>query len=47
MKLFIHRKNGSTDEVPLTLRIDTPIELEYYHHCGILHYVLRQLAQAP
>jgi aconitate hydratase len=28
------------------LRIDTPKELEYYQHGGILHYVLRQLAQA-
>ena len=32
---------------PLTLRIDTPIEVDYYEHGGILHYVLRQLlAQA-
>jgi aconitate hydratase len=29
--------------VPLTLRIDTPIEIEYYRHGGILQYVLRQL----
>ncbi len=47
VKLVIHRKDGRADEVPLTLRIDTPIELEYYRHGGILHYVLRQLAQAP
>jgi len=30
--------------VPLTLRIDTPIEVEYYRHGGILPYVLRQIA---
>ena len=28
------------------LRIDTPKELDYYQHGGILHYVLRQLAAA-
>jgi aconitate hydratase len=41
--LTIHRADGSTDEVPLTLRIDTPIEIDYYLHGGILPYVLRQL----
>ena len=28
-----------------TCRIDTPVEVDYYRHGGILHYVLRQLAQ--
>ncbi len=41
--LTIHRADDSTDEVPLTLRIDTPIEIDYYLHGGILPYVLRQL----
>jgi len=41
--LVIHRANGQTDQVPVTLRIDTPIEIEYYRHGGILPYVLRQL----
>jgi aconitate hydratase len=41
--LTIHRANGSSEEVPLTLRIDTPIEIDYYLHGGILPYVLRQL----
>jgi aconitate hydratase len=41
--LVIHRADGSTDEVLLTMRIDTPIEIEYYRHGGILPYVLRQL----
>jgi aconitate hydratase A / 2-methylisocitrate dehydratase len=39
----IHRADGSSQEVPLTLRIDTPIEIDYYLHGGILPYVLRQL----
>ncbi len=41
--LVIHRANGRTEEIPVTLRIDTPIEIEYYRHGGILQYVLRQL----
>jgi aconitate hydratase len=46
VKLVIHRANGTTDEVMLTARIDTPIEIEYYQHGGILPYVLRQLIAA-
>ena len=41
--LVIRRANGETEEVPLTLRIDTPIEIDYYQHGGILPYVLRRL----
>jgi len=41
--LVIHRANGQTESVPVILRIDTPIEIEYYRHGGILPYVLRQL----
>jgi len=41
--LTIHRADGSTEQVPLILRIDTPIEIDYYLHGGILPYVLRQL----
>ena len=37
--------NGSTAEFLATARIDTPEELNYYHHGGILPYVLRQLAR--
>ena len=41
--LKIHRADGSEDEATLTLRIDTPIEVDYYRHGGILPYVLREL----
>src|SRR5260370_6011472 len=41
--LTIHRDDGSTEEIPLTLRFDTPIEIDYYLHGGILPYVLRLL----
>ena len=41
--LVVHRANGETENVPVTLRIDTPVEIDYYQHGGILPYVLRQL----
>ena len=41
--LVIHRADGTSEEIPITLRIDTPIEVDYYRHGGILPYVLRQL----
>jgi len=41
--LIIHRASGEAEQVPVILRIDTPIEIDYYHHGGILPYVLRQL----
>lgn len=44
--LVVTRKDGSREECTLTLRIDTPIEVDYYRHGGILPYVLRQLLQA-
>jgi aconitate hydratase len=41
--LVIHRKDGTKKEVPVLLRIDTPIEVDYYLHGGILPFVLRDL----
>jgi aconitate hydratase len=41
--LEITRADGSRDEVALRSRIDTPIEIDYFAHGGILPYVLRQL----
>jgi aconitate hydratase len=41
--LTIKRKDGSTQKVSLLLRIDTPIEVDYYRHGGILPFVLREL----
>ena len=38
------RPDGSTLEFQTTVRIDTPQELAYYRHGGILEFVLRQLA---
>jgi aconitate hydratase len=41
--LRITRADGSTLECTLTLRVDTPIEVDYYRSGGILPFVLRQL----
>ncbi len=43
LTLKITRKNGSVENVAVRCRIDTPIEIDYYQHGGILPYVLRQL----
>ena len=41
--LRVTRKNGEIVDVPVRCRIDTPIEVDYYQHGGILPYVLRQI----
>jgi aconitate hydratase len=42
-RLVITRASGETVETTVTLRIDTPVEVNYYRAGGILPYVLRQL----
>ena len=44
-RLVIHRADGTRHEVTVTLRIDTPIEVDYYQAGGILPFVLRQLLE--
>ncbi|RZL60818.1 MAG: aconitate hydratase AcnA [Variovorax sp.] len=46
VKLVIRRFDGAHQEVTVRLRIDTPIEVDYYKHGGILPFVLRQLLAA-
>ena len=41
--LEITRANGTVEHLTVACRIDTPIEIDYYQHGGILPYVLRQL----
>jgi aconitate hydratase len=43
LTLDIQNKEGEKRYVPVKLRIDTPIEVDYYRHGGILPFVLRQL----
>jgi len=45
VNLEIKRANGKVELVPLVVRIDTPIEVDYYQHGGILPYVLRQIVR--
>ena len=42
-QLIIHRADGTQQPLSVKLRIDTPIEVQYYRHGGILPFVLRQL----
>jgi aconitate hydratase len=44
--LVIRSADGSERSVQLRSRIDTPIEVDYYVHGGILPYVLRTLISA-
>ena len=46
LMLSITRAGGSVENIHVRCRIDTPIEIDYYRHGGILPYVLRQLVAA-
>ncbi|MDR3099798.1 MAG: aconitate hydratase AcnA [Paraburkholderia sp.] len=46
LTLVIHRKDGKDERIQVLLRIDTPIEVDYYKHGGILPFVLRSLLAA-
>jgi aconitate hydratase len=43
LTLVITKADGTKQEVSVIARIDTPIEIDYFEHGGILPYVLRQL----
>jgi aconitate hydratase len=43
--LVVHRTDGRREDVTVTVRIDTPIEVEYYRHGGIMPYVLRGIVK--
>jgi aconitate hydratase len=47
VKVVARADAGKTTEFEVRVRIDTPKELDYYQHGGILQYVLRQLANPP
>jgi aconitate hydratase len=46
VKVCAIRQDGGQIHFSAQVRIDTPLEMEYYRHGGILHYVLRQLCHA-
>ena len=43
MTLRAERTDGSTLDIPVICRLDSPIEITYFRHGGILHYVLRKM----
>jgi aconitate hydratase len=44
--LVVHRTNSRTDEIPLTLRLDTRMEIDYVRQGGIMPYVLNELTKS-
>lgn len=44
-KAVVRVEGGAIDSFPVDVRFDTEVEIEYYKHGGILHYMLRQLLQ--
>src|SRR5437660_3790607 len=47
LRVSATRADGTSVSFDTTVRIDTPQELQYYRHGGILEFVLRQLAASP
>ena len=45
LTLVVRRANGAAERVPVTLRLDTPAEVEYVRHGGIMPYVLAELTR--
>jgi aconitate hydratase len=45
LTLAMTRTDGTRREIPVLCRIDTPIEVDYYRHGGILPFVLRELIE--
>ena len=43
LKLVVHRRNGEVVEIPVTLRLDTRMEVDYVRQGGIMPYVLKEL----
>jgi aconitate hydratase len=44
--LRVHKADGTSFDIPLVVRIDTPVEIDYYRAGGILPYVLAQILRA-
>ncbi len=47
LSLQISREDNTVDTIKVIVRIETPGEIEYYRHGGILQYVLRSIIQSP
>lgn len=47
LELKITKPSGENSSVPVKLRVDTPVEVDYYENGGILPYVLRGILKSP
>jgi aconitate hydratase len=47
VQVSARRADGSTVRFDTTCRIDSPVEVDYYRHGGILHWVLRDMLKEP
>ncbi len=45
LTITAHKLDGTTLDFIVDVRLDTPVEVDYYRNGGILHTVLRNLAQ--
>ena len=45
LNVTANKSDGSSVEFTVDVRLDTPVEVDYYRNGGILHTVLRNLAQ--
>jgi aconitate hydratase len=45
LTLVVHRTDGRADKIPVILRIDTPAEIEYVRHGGIMPYILNKITE--
>jgi aconitate hydratase len=45
LTVVMTRADGTRQDIPVLCRIDTPIEVDYYRHGGILPFVLREILQ--
>jgi aconitate hydratase len=44
--LRVHPQDGPSFDVPVIVRLDTPVEIDYYRAGGILPYVLAQILRS-
>jgi aconitate hydratase len=45
LTLVVHRTNGASENVTVALRLDTPTEIDYVRHGGIMPYVLAEITK--
>ena len=46
LTVHVAHSDGTASTFEAQVRLDTPVEVEYYRNGGILHTVLREMAQS-